>query len=586
MSVGRSPLTRSDAWRALAAHHRQVRDAHLRDLFAADPERGRRLALDAASLYLDYSKNRVTDQTIALLVALAEQSGLRARIEAAFGGEDTAHGGPSHTTAGNIASRTRGDPSIVIVDDDGTRTVQARMAEFAEKIRGGAWTGFSGKRIRNVINIAAGSLDLGPAMAYQALKAYSDRGLTVRFVSNGDGGDFAEATRDLDPAETLFIVCSRSFATRETLTNARWAKEWLFRALPRPAPLTAEDNPFGDGPTEIELLFAAQDRALAMHFAYVSASLENVARFGGYVPYDPNNYYGRPAKVRNLFMLDAQRDGHHILGTAAALSTIVAVGPEHFQRMLAGFEAMDEHFRGAPFERNMPVLLALLGIWYAGFFGAETTAVLPHDQYLSKLVPYLQYLDMQRNRQGVDYPTAPITWGAPGAGTQHAVMQMLQHGARLVPCDFIGVCQTLNPIPANPSYPARDRDMVIASMLAQAESLAFGQTAAQAADGIPKSHVPFQVLEGNRPSNTILAPRLTPETLGALIALYEHKAFAQRVIWRLDRPEPAGESPGSALTWRLIRELESGRASGAPHDSSTNALIAWHRAHRGDDENA
>ena len=544
MTDGAVPLTRRPAWMALAEHHREIRDTHLRTLFAEDPGRGERLALEAVGIYLDYSKNRLTDETIRLLLRLAEESDLRARIEAMFRGEKiNATEGRAVLHVALRAPRTR---SIVVDGEDVVPRVHAvlgRMADFASRVRGGAWTGQTGKRIRNVVNIGIGGSDLGPAMAYQALRFYSDRGLAVRFVSNVDGADFAEATRDLDPAETLFVVSSKTFTTLETMTNARTARAWLVSAL-------------------------KDEQAVARHFVAVSTNAAEVAKFG----IDP----------ANMFEFWDWVGGRYSMDSAIGLSTMLAVGPAHFREMLAGFRAMDEHFRAAPFERNLPVLMALLGVWYGDFFGAQTVAVLPYSQYLARFPAYLQQLTMESNGKRVtvdgapvDYQTGAVYWGEPGTNGQHSFYQLLHQGTVLVPCDFIAFSEPLESL-------GDHQDLLMANCFAQAEALAFGKTPDQVrAEGTPEWLVPHRTFEGNRPSSTILAERLTPAALGALVALYEHVVFAQGVIWNVDSFDQWGVELGKVLAQRIVPELEPGIESRLAHDSSTNALIRRYRRHRG-----
>jgi glucose-6-phosphate isomerase len=536
-------LTQLPAWQALRRHHEAIRERHLRDLFAEDASRGERLVVEAVGLYLDYSKQRVTDETIALLVQLAAQAGLRERIDAMFGGE---HVNPTEDRAAlHVALRAPRSASIVADGQDVVPEVHAvldRMAAFAERIRSGEWRGHTGKQIRNVVNIGIGGSDLGPAMAYLALRQYSQRSMTFRFVSNVDGTDFAEATHDLDPAETLFIVASKTFTTLETLTNARTARDWLVGAL-------------GD------------DSAVARHFAAVSTAAEKVAAFG--------------IDTRNMFGFWDWVGGRYSMDSAIGLSTMVAIGPERFREMLAGFHAMDEHFRTAPFERNLPVLMGLLSVWYADFFGAETVAVLPYDQYLKRFPAYLQQLTMESNGKHVtlegapvDYKTGPIVWGEPGTNGQHSFYQLIHQGTSLIPCDFIGFTETLNPLGSH-------HDILIANLLAQSEALAFGKTADEvAAEGTPEALVPHRTFPGNRPSSTLLAERLTPETLGKLVALYEHSVFTQGTIWRIDSFDQWGDELGKVLAMRILPELEAEGEPPLKHDSSTNALIRRYRAAR------
>jgi glucose-6-phosphate isomerase len=530
-------LTRRPAWKALQAHYKQVRTRHLRDLFADDAQRGERLTAEVAGLYLDYSKNRVTDETVALLLQLAEETALRERIDAMFRGEKI------NVTEGravlHVALRAPRGASIVVDGDNVVPHVHAvldKMAAFATRIRGGEWKGHTGKRIRNVINIGIGGSDLGPVMAYEALRHYSDRALTFRFVSNVDGTDFAEAVRDLDPAETLFIVSSKTFTTLETMTNAQSARDWSLQALG------------GDA------------AAVAKHFVAVSTNGTKVAEFG--------------IDTANMFEFWDWVGGRYSMDSAIGLSTMLAIGPENFRALLDGFQQMDEHFRSAPFKRNLPVLMGLLTVWYSNFFGAQTVAVLPYDQYLKRFPAYLQQLTMESNGKrvtlegkAVTYDTGPIYWGEPGTNGQHSFYQLIHQGTRLVPCDFIAFSQSLNPL-------GRHHAMLLANVLAQAEALAFGKTADQVrAEGTPDWLVPHRVFDGNRPSNMILAERLTPALLGALVALYEHSVFVQGVIWQLDSFDQWGVELGKVLAQRIIPELESREERELGHDSSTNNLI-------------
>jgi len=540
-SPGPSPTTRP-AWRALAAHHATARLLTLRELFAADPARGRRLAVEAAGVYLDYSKNRVTDETLALLLQLAAECGLRGRIDAMFRGDKV--NVSENRAALHVALRAPRSASIVVDGEDvvpGVHAVQDRMAAFADRVRSGAWTGHAGKRIAGVVNIGIGGSDLGPVMAYEALKHYSTRELAFRFVSNVDGTDFAEAVRDLDPGKTLFIVASKTFTTQETMANAHSAREWLLAGCG------------GDA------------GAVAKHFVAVSTDAAKVAAFG----IDPANMFGFWDWV----------GGRYSMESAIGLSTMLAVGPEHFRAMLAGFHDMDEHFRTAPFERNLPVLLALLSIWYNDFFGAQTVAVLPYDQYLKRFPAYLQQLAMESNGKRVMQDgapvacdTGPIVWGEPGTNGQHSFYQLLHQGTRLVPCDFIAFARSLNPR-------GRHHDLLLANVFAQAEALAFGRTAEEVkAEGTPDWLVPHRVFEGNRPSNTILMERLTPAALGRLVALYEHSVFAQAAIWNIDPFDQWGVELGKVLAQRIAPELEAADEPAPGHDSSTDALIRRYRS--------
>jgi glucose-6-phosphate isomerase len=533
-------LTALPAWQALGTHAAQVRDVSLRSLFAGDPSRGVRFAVEAAGLYLDYSKNRITDETVHLLAGLAEACGLRERIEAMFRGERI------NTTEDravlHVALRAPRGQSIVLDGENVVPRVHEvldRMAAFADQVRDGRWRGHTGRRVRTVINIGIGGSDLGPVMAYEALKHYSARDLTFHFVSNVDGTDFAEITRALDPAETLFIVSSKTFTTLETMANAQTARQWALAAL-------------GD------------ERAIGRHFVAVSTNAEQVAAFG----IDTGNMFGFWDWVGGRYSMDS----------AIGLSTMIAVGPENFRAMLAGLHAMDEHFRTAPFERNLPALMGLLTIWYTNFFGASTVAVLPYDQYLKRLPAYLQQLTMESNgkhvtRDGVsvDYQTGPIYWGEPGTNGQHSFYQLIHQGTRLIPCDVIGFSQSLNPL-------GNHHDLLMANVFAQAQALAFGKTAEEVrAEGTPERLVPHRTFEGNRPTNTILADRLTPQTLGALIALYEHSVFTQGTIWQIDSFDQWGVELGKVLASRIVPELTSPDEPPLAHDSSTNALIGRYR---------
>ena len=540
-----STLTRRPEWRALAEHHGKLRDVHLRELFARDPGRGERFVAEAAGLYLDYSKHRITAETITLLLSLAEASGLHGRIDAMFRGEKI--NVSENRPALHVALRAPRTASIVVDGEDVVPRVHEvldRMSDFATRVREGKWTGHTGRPIRNVVNIGIGGSDLGPVMAYEALRYYSRRDLTFRFVANVDGSDFAEATRDLDPAETLFIVSSKTFTTLETLTNAHTARDWTVRAL-------------GD------------ERAVAKHFVAVSTSAAEVAKFG--------------IDVENMFGFWDWVGGRYSMDSAIGLSTMIAIGPDHFRALLDGFHQMDEHFRTAPFERNLPVLLGLLTVWYTDFFGAETVAVLPYEQYLKRFPAYLQQLTMESNgkhvtRDGaeVTYPTGPIYWGEPGTNGQHSFYQLIHQGTRLIPCDFIAFAQALNPL-------GRHHDMLLANVFAQTEALAFGKTREQVkVQGTQDRLVPHRVFRGNRPSNTILAERLTPRTLGTLVALYEHSVFTQGVIWDVDSFDQWGVELGKVLAQRIIPELESGAEPALAHDTSTNDLIRRYRKLRGD----
>jgi len=538
------PLTRRPAWKALAAHSRKIRPQHLRTLFAADPKRGQRLTLEAAGLFLDYSKNRVTDRTLKLLVQLAKESGLRERIDAMFGGEKI--NVTENRAVLHVALRAPREASIVVDGRNVVPDVHAvldKMAGFADRVRSGGWKGHTGKRIRNVVNIGIGGSDLGPVMAYEALRHYSERSMTFRFVSNVDGIDLVEATRDLDPAETLFIVSSKTFTTLETMTNALSAREWSLAGL------------------------GGDVKAVAKHFVAVSTNAEKVSGFG--------------VDTTNMFGIWDWVGGRYSMDSAIGLSTMIAVGPAHFRAMLEGFRRMDEHFRTAPFDQNLPVLMGLLTVWYTDFFGAETVAVLPYENYLKRFPAYLQQLTMESNGKRVTldgeevaYDTGPIYWGEPGTNGQHSFFQLIHQGTRLIPCDFIAFARALTPL-------GRHHDILLANVFAQAEALAFGKTAEQVrAEGTPDALVPHRVFEGNRPSNTILADRLTPETLGSLVALYEHSVFTQGVIWNVNSFDQWGVELGKALAQAIIPELESAETPAPAHDSSTNNLIRRYRGMR------
>ncbi len=539
-----TPLTQRPEWKALAEHFQHIHTTHLRSLFADDPQRGEHFALEDVGIYLDYSKNRVTSETMRLLLNLAESAGLRQRIDAMFRGDKI--NVTEKRAVLHVALRAPKGSSIVVDGQNVVPEVHAvleKMAAFAQRVRSGEWKGHTGKRIRNIVNIGIGGSDLGPSMAYEALKYYSDRGITARFVSNIDGTDFAEAVRDLDPAETLFIVSSKTFTTLETLTNAHSARAWCLKSL-------------GD------------ESAVAKHFVAVSTNAGEVAKFG--------------IDTANMFEFWDWVGGRYSFDSAIGLSLMIAIGPEHFYEMLAGFHEMDEHFRTAPFERNLPVILALLGIWYNNFFGAETVAILPYDQYLNRLSAYFQQLDMESDGKHVDlegnrvdYQTGPIIWGQPGTNGQHAFYQLIHQGTRLIPCDFIGFCQTLNPL-------GDHHDLLMANLLAQTEALAFGKTAEEvAADGVPAFQVPHRTFEGNHPTNTLLLDQLTPTSLGKLIALYEHKVFVQGTIWHINSFDQWGVELGKVLAQRIIPELEDASAPTLKHDSSTNTLIRRYRQARG-----
>src|SRR5436309_1718279 len=529
------------AWNALVAHYQNARELHLRKLFADDPTRGKRMTAEAVGLFFDYSKNRVTDETLKLLVQLADESGLRERIDAMFRGEKINI--TENRAVLHVALRAPKGASIVVDGEDVVPQVHSvldKMADFANRLRSGAWKGHTGKRIRNVINVGIGGSDLGPVMAYEALRNYRERSITFRFVSNVDGTDFAEAVRDLDPAETLFIISSKTFTTLETMTNARTAREWLLAGL------------------------SADESAVARHFVAVSTNAKEVAKFG--------------VDIANMFGFWDWVGGRYSMDSAIGLSTMLAIGPDNFRAMLDGFHEMDEHFRTAPFERNLPVLLGLLGIWYTDFFGAQTVAVLPYEQYLKRFPAYLQQLTMESNGKQVtfdgskvNYATGPIYWGEPGTNGQHSFYQLIHQGTRLIPCDFIAFAQPLNPL-------GRHHDMLIANVFAQTEALAFGKTPEQVKDeGTPDWLVPHRVFQGNRPSNTILATRLTPEILGKLVALYEHSVFTQGAIWQINSFDQWGVELGKVLAQRIIPEVESRTEPSLGHDSSTNNLIRRYR---------
>ncbi len=539
------PLHGRRAWGLLEQHYQKLKSVHLRQLFADDRGRGERLISEAAGVYLDYSKNRITDETLRLLLQLAQQAGLRNRIDAMFRGDKI--NVSENRSVLHVALRAPRGATILhdgrnVVPD--VHAVLDRMADFSNRVRSGEWKGQAGKRIRNVINIGIGGSDLGPVMAYEALKHYSDRDMTFRFVSNVDGTDFAEAVRDLDPAETLFIVSSKTFTTLETMTNARTAREWLLSAM------------------------QGEHGAIAKHFVAVSTNATEVAKFG--------------IDTANMFGFWDWVGGRYSMDSAIGLSTMIAIGPENFRAMLGGFHEMDEHFRTAPFERNLPVLMGLIGVWYNDFFGAQTVAVLPYEQYLKRFPAYLQQLTMESNGKHVtldgvrvDYDTGPIFWGEPGTNGQHSFYQLIHQGTRLIPCDFIAFTKPLNPL-------GRHHDMLIANVFAQTEALAFGKTADQVkAEGTPDWLVPHRLFEGNRPSNTIVLDALTPAALGKLVALYEHMVFTQGTIWQIDSFDQWGVELGKALAQRIIPELESATEPKLEHDSSTTALIRRYRKLKG-----
>ena len=534
-------MTQSPAWKALQAHHGEVGGLHLRELFAADARRGETLTAEGCGIFLDYSKNRITAETLRLLLALADERGLRGRIDAMFRGDKI--NSTENRAVLHVALRASRGTKIAVDGVDvvpGVHEVLDKMASFADRVRSGAWVGQTGRRIRNVINIGIGGSDLGPVMAYEALKFYSDREIRCSFVSNVDSDDFAEAVQGLDPAETLFVISSKTFTTLETMTNAHTAREWVLRGL------------------------GGDESAIAKHFVAVSTNAEKVREFG--------------IDTANMFGFWDWVGGRYSMDSAIGLSTMVAVGPENFRAMLAGFHEMDEHFRAAPFERNLPVLMGLLSVWYADFFDAQTAAVLPYEQYLKRFPAYLQQLTMESNGKSttldgrrVDYATGQIYWGEPGTNGQHSFYQLIHQGTHLIPCDFLGFAKTLNPL-------GRHHDILMANMFAQAEALAFGKTAEQVrAEGTPEELVAHRVFEGNRPSNSLLAEIVDPRTLGALVALYEHSVFTQGVIWDINSFDQWGVELGKVLAQRIIPELESKDVPDLKHDSSTNALIARYR---------
>ena len=535
------PLTQRPAWKALAAHHKQIEKLPLRKLFAEDAKRGRRFTAEAGRLFLDFSKNCITDQTVKLLLQLAGESGLRGKMDAMFSGAKINI--TENRAVLHVALRAPKDETILVDGKNVVPEVHAvldRMTEFSHRIRSGEWKGHTGKRIKNVINIGIGGSDLGPVMAYEALKHYSERSLTFRFISNVDGTDFLEAVRDLDPAETLFIISSKTFTTLETMTNAQSARDWLLAGL------------------------GGEVKAVAKHFVAVSANAEKVSAFG--------------IDTANMFGFWDWVGGRYSMDSAIGLSTMLAVGPDHFRAMLAGFHAMDEHFRTAPFEKNLPVLMGLLSVWNNDFLGAQTVAVLPYEQYLKRFPAYLQQLTMESNGKHVtldgkkvNYQTGPVYWGEPGTNGQHSFYQLIHQGTRLIPCDFIAFGHALMPL-------GRHHDILLANVFAQAEALAFGKTAAEVkAESTPDWLVPHRVFEGNRPSNVILADRLTPEVLGQLVGLYEHSVFTQGAIWNIDSFDQWGVELGKVLAQRIIPELECKTPPHLQHDSSTNNLISRYR---------
>jgi glucose-6-phosphate isomerase len=537
-----TPLARRQAWKALQAHAKTIREVHLRTLFLDDPQRGTRMTAEGAELFLDYSKNRITDETLRLLVQLAEESGLQDRIEAMFRGEKINI--TENRAVLHVALRAPRDASITVDGENVVPNVHAvldQMTEFANRVRSGEWKGHTGKRIRHVVNIGIGGSDLGPVMAYEALKHYSERSMTFRFVSNVDGTDFVEAVRDLSPDETLFIISSKTFTTLETMTNANSAREWSLSGL-------------GGDPASV-----------AKHFVAVSTNAEAVTKFG--------------IDTANMFPFWDWVGGRYSMFSAIGLSTMLAVGPEHFRAMLDGAHQMDEHFRRTPLAQNLPALMALLTIWYNNFFGAQTVAVLPYEQYLKRFPAYLQQLTMESNGKHVtlngkevSYETSPVYWGEPGTNGQHSFYQLIHQGTKVIPCDFIAFQHSLNPL-------GRHHELLMANVFAQAEALAFGKTAAEVQqEGTPDWLVPHRVFEGNRPSNTILAERLTPAILGKLVALYEHSVFTQGVIWHIDSFDQWGVELGKVLAQRIAPELEHKEEAGLHHDSSTNNLIRRYRA--------
>jgi glucose-6-phosphate isomerase len=538
------PLTKRQAWKALAAHHKQIRRWHLRTLFADDPQRGERLTAEAVGIYLDYSKNRITDETLQLLIQLAQGSGLRERIDAMFRGDRI--NVTEDRAVLHVALRAPQGASLFVDGENVVPQVHAvldKMADFSNRVRSGAWKGHTGKPIRNIINIGIGGSDLGPAMAYEALRNCSDRSRVFRFVSNVDGTDFAEAVYDLDPAETLFIISSKTFTTLETMMNAHTARTWLVAG------------------------FGGIEKAVANHFVAVSTNAAEVSKFG--------------IDTANMFEFWDWVGGRYSMASAIGLSTMLAIGPDNFRALLDGLHQMDEHFRTAPFERNLPVLLALLGIWYNNFFGAQTIAILPYEQYLKRFPAYLQQMIMESNGKHVTldgtevaYQTSPIYWGEPGTNSQHSFYQLIHQGTKLIPCDFIAFVEPLHPL-------GRHHDVLLANVLAQAEALAFGKTREEVeAEGVPAWLAPHRSFEGNRPSNMILAQRLTPETLGKLVALYEHYVFTQGVIWNLDSFDQWGVELGKVLAQRIIPELDTEKSPRLQHDSSTNHLIHRYRTRK------
>jgi glucose-6-phosphate isomerase len=540
-SSGTEPLTKRKAWKNLQTHYKKVRGLHLRNLFKDDPKRAQQMTVEAIGLTLDYSKNRITGETMKLLLQLAEESGVQSRIEAMFRGDKINE--TEKRAVLHVALRAPKGTSIIVDGENVVPQVHMvldKMRAFSDRVRSGEWKGHTGKRIRNVINIGIGGSDLGPVMAYEALKHYSDRAMTFRFVSNIDGTDFAEAVRDLDPSETLFIVSSKTFTTLETMTNAHTARAWLLTGL------------------------GGDEKSIAKHFVAVSTNAAEVGKFG--------------IDTNNMFVFWDWVGGRYSMDSAIGLSTMLAIGPDNFQGMLDGFHAMDEHFRTTPFQRNLPVLMGLLSIWYNDFFGAETVAVLPYEQYLKRFPAYLQQLTMESNGKHVtldgkkvNYSTSPIYWGEPGTNGQHSFYQLIHQGTRLIPCDFIAFSRALNPL-------GRHHDILLANVFAQAEALAFGKTSKEVeAELTPDWLVPHRVFEGNRPSNTILAEQLTPQALGKLVALYEHNVFTQGAIWHINSFDQWGVELGKVLAQRIIPEIESPAQPKLAHDSSTNNMIGRYR---------
>jgi glucose-6-phosphate isomerase len=536
-----TPLTKRKAWKALTAHYKKISKVHLRKLFADDPKRGERLTLETAGIFLDYSKHRINDQTIKLLLQLADESRLRERIDAMFSGEKINI--TENRAVLHVALRAPKGSSIIVGGENvvpGVHAVLEKMSGFCDRVRSGAWKGHTGKRIRNIINIGIGGSDLGPVMAYEALKSYSDRSLTFHFVSNVDGTDFAEAVRDIDPSETLWIVSSKTFTTLETMTNAHTARDWTLKGL------------------------GGDEKSIAKHFVAVSTNAAEVTKFG--------------IDTANMFGFWDWVGGRYSMDSAIGLSTMLAIGPDNFRAMLSGFHQIDEHFRTAPFKQNLPVLMGLLSIWYGDFFGAQTSGVFPYEQYLKRFPAYLQQLTMESNGKHVtldgthvNYQTGAIYWGEPGTNGQHSFYQLIHQGTELIPCDFIAFAQALNPV-------GRLHDMLLANVFAQAEALAFGKTPEQVKkEGTPDWLVPHRVFEGNRPSNVIFLDKLTPEALGKLVALYKHSVFTQGTIWHIDSFDQWGVELGKVLAQRIIPEIESPTEPKLAHDSSTNGLIRRYR---------